>query len=495
MEQEKELTIDDYIEKDKRYNLTLENLVDCIENVKRSTSQFSLNLARIRLWLEIDSAGNVFDEFRDIDLDIQYAFACNIDFRKWAMKFNQISIDIASDNDAESLKESNDSDIISANFRSFVRSINYYNEIEKSVEENDNQKLLSEKFIVSIEQFKNVMDSNTINHALSVMLWRFSHFLDNIHRRMTHPPLESLNSLYCYFYEVSDDSLSHELYSFFENNLEKPDFIILMKNRMISFFNEYISRYCDDIKTWDSLFDWKDGICLASYLRFSNFIWRFREKENKIEIASEIVCFSKLWFQYISLIEAYLISNGEKVGAKDVAEMIEKDSVAEMSTVNWDAKRPESIELIYKDIQDAMEIAMEKRTETQKKTVGQTQGMRQAIIDYVNKLLPVVNMKCCDCYSKIWSELLAQDSVNSIVYDRGRQKGTIFSRNLVARIINMLRTGDVIKKVSDTELATLLEPKKGKNHPVRLQLAFKPDDLKIQKDVKQVLERYCVKVS
>lgn len=494
MEQEKEFTINDYIEKDKRYNKTLENLLYCIENVKLSTTQLSLNLARIRLWLEIDSAGIVFDEFRDIDLDIQYAFACNIDFRKWAMIFNKISIDIASDNDAESLKESDDSDI-SANFKSFVRSINYYNEIEKSVEENDNQKLLSEKFIASIEQFINVMDSNTINHALSVMLWKFSHFLDNIHRRMTHPPLESLNSLYCYFYEVSDDSLSHELYSFFENNLEKPDFIILMKNRMISFFNENIKKYCDDIKAWHSLFDWKEGICLASFLRFSDFIWHFREKENKIKIASEIVSFSKLWFHYISLIEAYLISNGEKLGEINVAEMIENDSITEMSTVYWDAKRPESIELAYKDIQDTVKIAIEKRTEVQKETVGKRKGMKQTIIEYVNSLLPVVNMNYCDCYSKIWSEILAQDSVNSIVYDRGRQKGTIFNRNLVARIINMLRTGDVIKKVSDTELATLLEPQKGKNHPVRVQLAFKPDDLKIQKDVKQVLERYCVKVS
>ncbi len=487
--------INDYIEKDKRYNKTLENLVDCIENIKLSTSQLSLNLARIRLWLEIDSAGNVFDEFRDIDFDIQYAFACNIDFRKWVLKFNQISIDMASGNDAESLKESHDSDTISANLKSFVSSIKYYNEIEEADEENDNQKLLSEKFIASIEQFTNVMDSYTINHALSIMLWQFSKFLDEIHRRIIHPPLESLNSLYCFFYEDSDDSLGHELHSFVENNCEKPDFIILIKNRMISFFNEYIKQYCDDIKTWHSLFDWKDGVCLASYLRFGDFIWRFREKENKIEIASEIVSFSRLWVHYISIIEAYLISNGEKVGAKDVAEMIEKDSIAEMSTVNWDAKRPESIELIYKDIQDAMEIAMEKRTETQKKTVGQTQGMRQAIIDYVNKLLPVVNMKYCDCYSKIWLEILAQDSVNSIVYNRGRQKGTIFNRNLVAHIINMLRTEDVIKKVSDTEMAELLEPEKGKKHPVRGQLTFLPDDPKIRKDVKQVLERYCVKVS
>ena len=175
--------------------------------------------------------------------------------------------------------------------------------------------------------------------------------------------------------------------------------------------------------------------------------------------------------------------------------MIENDSITEMSTVYWDAKRPESIELAYKDIQDTVKIAIEKRTEVQKETVGKRKGMKQTIIEYVNSLLPVVNMNYCDCYSKIWSEILAQDSVNSIVYDRGRQKGTIFNRNLVARIINMLRTGDVIKKVSDTELATLLEPQKGKKHPVRLQLAFKPDDLKIQKDVKQVLERYCVKVS
>ena len=122
-------------------------------------------------------------------------------------------------------------------------------------------------------------------------------------------------------------------------------------------------------------------------------------------------------------------------------------------------------------------------------------GLRQSVIDYVNRLMPVVTAKYREDYSKIWLDILEEEAVSSVIYNRGKQQGTVFNRNLVAQISRMMAIdGIIVKETKDVAMAELLEPQRGKHHPVRKQLAFIPDDNKIKKAVKEVFKKHGVEV-
>lgn len=132
--------------------------------------------------------------------------------------------------------------------------------------------------------------------------------------------------------------------------------------------------------------------------------------------------------------------------------------------------------------------------EAQKEKKETPNGTRQSIMEYVNRLMPVVAKEYQEDYPKIWLDILEEEAVSSVVYDRGRQKGTVFNRNLVAQISRMLvLVGIIVKDTNDKVMAELLEPEKGKDHPVRCQLALVPDDNRVKKAVEEVLLRHGVK--
>ena len=123
------------------------------------------------------------------------------------------------------------------------------------------------------------------------------------------------------------------------------------------------------------------------------------------------------------------------------------------------------------------------------------EGIRKSVTDYVGRLMPVVAADFRDHFSKIWQEILEQEAVSRVIYERGSQKGTLFNRNLVAQISHMMVIGGVIlKNTPDVRMAELLEPEKGRNHSVRGALALSLDDKLVKRAVLEVLERHGVKV-
>ena len=141
-------------------------------------------------------------------------------------------------------------------------------------------------------------------------------------------------------------------------------------------------------------------------------------------------------------------------------------------------------EVTYNDYGDAPQ---------QEQRVAQSRA-RDMIMEYVGRLMPVVVTDFRDRFLKIWTEILEQDAVSQVVYERGRQQGTLFNRNLVAQISHMMIGGLIIKDTSDVRMAELLEPEKGKNHPVRGALGLSPEDKRVKKAVNEVLEKHGVKV-
>lgn len=122
-------------------------------------------------------------------------------------------------------------------------------------------------------------------------------------------------------------------------------------------------------------------------------------------------------------------------------------------------------------------------------------GLRQSIIEYVNRLMPVVSVEYRDQFSKIWMDILEDEAVRCVIYNRGKQQGTAFNRNLVAQISRMMALdGIIVKGTNDVMMAELLEPEKGKHHPVRNQLGLVPYDERVKRAVEAVFKRYGVKV-
>jgi hypothetical protein len=122
------------------------------------------------------------------------------------------------------------------------------------------------------------------------------------------------------------------------------------------------------------------------------------------------------------------------------------------------------------------------------------EGLKQSVMDYVTKLMPVVAAEYKEVYQKMWLEILEKDAISKIVYERGRQQGTLFNRNLVAQISHMMLTdGIIINGTTPVGMAELLEPQKGKNHPVRGALGMPPEDKQVKKAVNEVFEKHGVK--
>lgn len=113
----------------------------------------------------------------------------------------------------------------------------------------------------------------------------------------------------------------------------------------------------------------------------------------------------------------------------------------------------------------------------------QKQG-KEAIMEYVGRLRPLVKEQYQERYDQIWEGILEISQVKAVIYDKGKQQDTTFNRNLLAQLIHQV---DVIylPTANTVQMATYLEPEKGIDHPVRQKLGEAPD-----KDIKNAIAEY-----
>lgn len=99
----------------------------------------------------------------------------------------------------------------------------------------------------------------------------------------------------------------------------------------------------------------------------------------------------------------------------------------------------------------------------------------QLIIDYVMRLHPShVRQEWQEKYQMLWKSILELPAVACKVYDKGRQQGTTFNRNLVANILHLLAERRVLTiNANPTEMAKLLEG--DANASVRAKLGEMPE--------------------
>ena len=99
---------------------------------------------------------------------------------------------------------------------------------------------------------------------------------------------------------------------------------------------------------------------------------------------------------------------------------------------------------------------------------------KEAIMEYVDRLRPVVRAQYLEKYDQIWEGILEINQVKAEIYKKGKQQDTTFNRNLLANIIHQMEIL-YIPSANSYLMATHLEPDKGPDHPVRQKLGELPD--------------------
>lgn len=81
---------------------------------------------------------------------------------------------------------------------------------------------------------------------------------------------------------------------------------------------------------------------------------------------------------------------------------------------------------------------------------------REAILDYVGRLRPAVAVDFDQQWMPFWERLLEDRELAVLLKDKGRQRNTVFNRNLVANIVGRLMDAGWVDR-NAARLATLLE--------------------------------------
>lgn len=120
------------------------------------------------------------------------------------------------------------------------------------------------------------------------------------------------------------------------------------------------------------------------------------------------------------------------------------------------------------------------------KTDAEREHLKTEIMTYVSRIKQYVANEWRNRYETTWRSVLDIPEVKSIVFSPGKQKDTLFNRNLVANIIYIMCNAGFYTDTNATALTIALED--DKEHSVRQQLAKEPADELLVKHVKALLQ-------
>lgn len=130
-------------------------------------------------------------------------------------------------------------------------------------------------------------------------------------------------------------------------------------------------------------------------------------------------------------------------------------------------------------------VSQKPTTAIQELPDAEREQRKAAILQYVAKLARYVSKDWKNRYDTLWKNILSLPEVEAEVYNPGSQKGTTFNRKLIANILYIMCTENVIKDKNATTLAEALEA--NKEHSVRSQLGQYPLDSDIRQKVTQLI--------
>ena len=147
---------------------------------------------------------------------------------------------------------------------------------------------------------------------------------------------------------------------------------------------------------------------------------------------------------------------------------------------NYDPNATTVINYNYGDKPKAMSSSDNNMTDDER------EHLKSEIMTYVSRIKQYVAKEWKNRYETTWRSVLDIPEVKSIVFSPGKQKDTLFNRNLVANIIYIMCNAGFYTDTNATALTIALE---GNNeHSVRQQLAKEPADELLVKHVKALLQ-------
>ena len=83
---------------------------------------------------------------------------------------------------------------------------------------------------------------------------------------------------------------------------------------------------------------------------------------------------------------------------------------------------------------------------------------KKSILEYVMRLHSLhVREEWKEKYQALWEEIIELPAVSATIYNKGKQQGTTFNRNLVANILHLMAEKKVLTTDNATKLAMTLE--------------------------------------
>lgn len=119
-------------------------------------------------------------------------------------------------------------------------------------------------------------------------------------------------------------------------------------------------------------------------------------------------------------------------------------------------------------------------------TDDEREHLKSEIMTYVSRIKKYVANEWKNRYETTWRSILDIPEVKSLVFSPGKQKDTLFNRNLVANIIYIMCNAGLFDDTNATTLAVALED--NKEHSVRSQLGKEPADELLVKHVRALLK-------
>ena len=119
-------------------------------------------------------------------------------------------------------------------------------------------------------------------------------------------------------------------------------------------------------------------------------------------------------------------------------------------------------------------------------TDAEREHLKSEIMTYVSRIKQYVANEWKNRYETTWRSILDIPEVKCLVFSPGKQKDTLFNRNLIANIIYIMCNAGLFDDTNATTLAVALEGYK--EHSVRSQLGKEPADGLLVKHVKALLQ-------
>ena len=309
------------------YEKSLRYIEDCIQNLQLSTTQTSYTFAGIRVMLEIEYFQKKMDILcKMIDENTFIAFCCNVNFREWSkkmywyfehLKWIENDNKVADEMYLQAIDKEYYSYLVPTNHQADEETItSLAKNMDPQVPRHDGTdyilKIFSEEQYPELIHFRSKTEQYPLTDAISTRLSYFGGYLESIYDMINSRCINDFRGIY-YGYTDEIKAIHIEVESFVKANQKKANLIQILKDKINVLMKKEVSRYCSE-EEWLSLVDIRFVCFRHDYKGIGELIYRHINKDNKLEIARDIIRLMAYWeaYNYYILYNKILLEDNDK---------------------------------------------------------------------------------------------------------------------------------------------------------------------------------------